>query len=73
MYVYNMYIYICGKTNALRVEPRCSVTLTSTLAQQPDVGQARPIPEISISHTITHPQPVRLLWTSDRPVAETST
>ena len=66
-------IYICGKTTARRVETRYSVTLTSTLAQQPDVGQARPIPEVSISHTSTHPQSVRLLWTSDRPVAETST
>ena len=42
------------------------------LARHPPVGQGLLIHEVSISHTTTH-QSVGLLWTSDEPVAETST
>ena len=42
------------------------------MAQQPLVGQGLHIIEASRSHSDT-PQSVGLLWTSDRPVAETST
>ena len=41
-----------------------------SLAQQPNAGQGRPILAVSRSHT---PQSVGLLWTSDRPIANTST
>jgi len=41
------------------------------LAQQPSVGQGLLIHEVSRSYTRT--QSVRLLWTSDQLVAETST
>jgi len=43
-----------------------------TMAQQPPVGQDLFIIEDSWSHSNT-PHSVRLLWTSDQPVAETST
>jgi len=42
------------------------------MAQQPLVGQSLLIAEASRPHSDT-PQSVRLLWTSDHPVAETST
>jgi hypothetical protein len=42
------------------------------LAQQPSVGQGPLIIEASRSHSGT-PHSVELLWTSDRPVAETCT
>ena len=40
---------------------------------QPNAGQGRLILEVTSSHTLTTPQSVGLLWTSDRPVSETST
>jgi hypothetical protein len=42
------------------------------MAQQPLVGQGHLIVEASRSHSDT-PHSVGLLWTSDEPVAETST
>jgi len=42
------------------------------VAQQPPVGQGLLIHEVSRSHNDA-PQSVVLLWTSDQPVAETST
>jgi hypothetical protein len=42
------------------------------MAQQPPVGQGLPTVEASRSHSDT-PHSVGLLWTRDRPVAETST
>jgi hypothetical protein len=39
----------------------------------PPVGQGFLIHEVSRSHTTTHPQSVKLLWTSDQPVSGTST
>jgi hypothetical protein len=43
------------------------------MSQQPLVGQGLLIIEASRSHTLDTPQSVGLLWTSDQPVAETST
>jgi hypothetical protein len=42
------------------------------LALQPNAGQGRLILEVSRSHNDT-PQSIELLWTRDRPAAETST
>jgi len=42
------------------------------MAQQPLVGQGLPIVEVPRSHSDT-PHSIGLLWTSDRPVAQTST
>ena len=42
------------------------------MAQQPLVGQGVLIIEASCSHSDT-PHSVGLLWTSDQPIAETST
>jgi hypothetical protein len=50
--------------------PECS--LHFPMAQQPAVGQDLLIIDASRSHSDT-PQSVGLLWTSDQPVAETST
>jgi hypothetical protein len=41
------------------------------LAQQPNAGQGRLVLEVSKSHSFA-PHSVGLLWTTDRPVAETS-
>jgi hypothetical protein len=43
------------------------------VAQQPLLGQGLLIIEVSRSHTSDTPHTVGLLWTSDQPVAETST
>jgi len=42
------------------------------MSQQPLVGQVLLTAEVPRSHSDT-PHSVRLLWTSDRPVAQTST
>ena len=48
------------------------VAFVFTMVQQPGVGQGLLISEVSPSHSDT-PHSVGLLWTSDRPDAETST
>jgi hypothetical protein len=37
------------------------------------MGVGRLIVEVSRSHIIRHTQPIRILWTSDQPVAEAAT
>jgi hypothetical protein len=44
-----------------------------SVAQQPKSGLDRLIVEVSRSYTIRHTRTIRLLWTSDQPVAETAT
>ena len=43
------------------------------LALRPNAGQGLLILEVFRSHSLDAPQSVGLLWTSDQPVAETST
>jgi hypothetical protein len=43
------------------------------MARQPLGGLGRLIIDVSRSHTLDTAQSVGLLWTSDQPVAETST
>jgi len=40
--------------------------------QQPPVGQGLLLHEVSKSHTTTQQSRLRLLWTGDQPVAETT-
>ena len=62
-----------------RAHPPCKesyqlleITIFFPLVQQPNVGQDRLILEVSRSGSDT-PQLVGFLWTSNRPVAETTT
>jgi len=62
----------CLKQWYLYVPPFVTYKAFFPVAQQPQVGQSLLIIEASRSHSDT-PQPVGLLWMSDRHITETST